>query len=1044
MGGRSIGMIPEIRLAIRPLAVRSILGAVFCALLMIGTHTWGENPVLATPDLNTSFDFRRDVRPLLSDHCFACHGPDEHDRQAGIRLDTAEGISDVVDLESWEDSLIVERIRSDDPDVVMPPADFHKPLDDKAKSLIERWVKSGAPFQDHWAFVPPRRTELTNFDQPIADADEPDRPRFDRIDQWIDQALANNGLQPNGSADRFTLARRVSFDLIGLPPTWDDVASFAADHSPNAYESFVDSLLQNPAYGEHVGRYWLDLVRYADTHGMHFDNYREMWPYRDWVINSFNDNKPFDVFITEQLAGDLLPNASRDQLIASGFNRLNLTTNEGGTIYEEVFAHNVMDRTDAFGTIFLGLTTGCAVCHDHKFDPITQKDYYSLSAFFNSLDGKALDGNNKSHPPFISLPSDEQTAELTEVREELAMLAQEMQGPITEVDAAQNQWQRSFASYDEQNIIEAQSIQARNIEGSSEAIWLGDVHVAGPFPIDDTKARYKQKYADEDQNRFDADAKIKRPDLEYSWQQRDDVLPVLINALDGLVDQPSVSVLHQTLISPKKQEMNLLIDTDERHVIFFNGKEVGAKRDATIFSPLSRSYKLKMVKGINHLFIRTIQGKEKQSNGHNRLAYAYQDKSAEMPKRLMHKLNTLASIPTKDQSAELIESLRSFYRATYCDHPKWLAMQDMNKGMKKIEKNLNDRIPVTLVWKELNEPRDAFVLERGEYDAPREKVNRATPTFLPPMAQSVAKNRLELAKWLTDPDHPLTARVAVNRFWQQLFGTGLVKTSEDFGNQGSPPSHPELLDELSIDFRVSGWDVKALLKRLVMTNVYRRDSRTSPKMLEVDPNNRLLARGPRFRLDAEMLRDQMLSVSGLLVHQIGGPSVKPPQPAGLWAAVGYTGSDTGIFVADEGDSVHRRSVYTFWKRTSVSPAMSTFDAPSRESCTARRERTNTPLQALLLMNEPQVLEASHQLAKLILSSDGNDEAKLQRLFQRTTLRAPRPNELKTLTSLTVDLTNYYSNQLDQAHALIGTSDAPLAAWTIVANTLLNLDEVVCK
>ncbi|WP_404304791.1 PSD1 and planctomycete cytochrome C domain-containing protein [Neorhodopirellula lusitana] len=1215
-----------------------------CGIALICTGVQADDADSPVPET----DFRNEIRPLLSDHCFACHGPDEHDRQADVRLDTAEGIDDVVDAEHWNDSLILERIRSNDPDMVMPPADYHKPLDAHSIALLEAWIKSGAEFEAHWAFVAPQRTDGGSVAE---SADVAPTDKSTRIDYWINKAIVEKGLSPNGPADRNALARRVALDLTGLPPTWADVQSFVHDKSPAAYETFVDRLLQSPAYGEHMGRYWLDIVRYADTHGMHFDNYREMWPYRDWVINAFNDNKPFDEFITEQLAGDLLPDATLEQQIASGFNRLNVTTNEGGSIYAEVFARNVIDRTDAFGTVFLALTTGCAVCHDHKFDPIAQKDYFALSAFFNSLDARALDGNKKDHAPVISVPSEQQSEELTEVRAEIARLNDQLQGPIEEVDTAQRQWQRSLATPPQRVIQDMTPVHASSRQGSvvaingddvvvsepsakdvieillpipsgkwqalelhavtdkehprvgtavngnavlseitvqrrvpgsdtwtdvaiqsgsasfqqdsssfaiekafdgeihnndgwgvggqqrtgprfaefrfaepllavdpppsaadappgpantvhrsantenddqaqpteelriqlsyltkhthhllrsvrfrllktsaEDAAWqriqLGDVHTAGPFPIEGSDAGYREKIAGELQSKFDHQSPIRYQDNDYQWQLRDDVTPVLINRLGHADGTSSVTVMHQTLNSVVNQSVNLLVDSDEGHVVYFNGKKVGSKPTADKFEPLKRSYSLDLVEGDNHLFIRTIHAHDKdQPEGdeqdgadsrESKLVYAFQSRHVELPSQVLDELHALADVPLDQQQPDQASALQAFYRSTYCDVPAWIALQDMRNGVLKYEKELIGKIPTTLIWKETAQPREAFILQRGQYDDPGEKVSRETPGFLPPMDSSAPRNRLGLARWLTSPENPLTSRVAVNRFWQQLFGTGLVKTSEDFGSQGEPPSHPELLDELAIDFRDSGWDVKTLMKRLVMTDAYRRDNRAAPKMLEVDPTNRLLARGPRFRLDAEVLRDQMLAVSELLVDQQGGPSVKPPQPAGLWAAVGYTSSNTATFVADEGEKIHRRSVYTFWKRTSAPAVMSTFDAPSRESCTARRERTNTPLQALLLLNEPQTLEASKQLAINTLAAQDDKHQRLQHLFESVTLRKASPTEMATLTDLVADLTAYYASNPDESIALVHAKDSNLAAWTIVANTLLNLDEVVSK
>ncbi|CAD71575.1 MAG TPA: DUF1553 domain-containing protein [Rhodopirellula baltica] len=1161
-------------------------------------------------------DFARDIRPILSDHCFACHGPDEHDRQAGVRLDSAEGIADVIDQEEWQASLLIERIATDDSDMIMPPEDFHKPLSPKQIELLNQWVSEGAVYASHWAFATPRRHELPS-EEGVVSSD------VDRIDQWIDVQLKSLGLSAADSADRRSLARRVSFDLTGLPPKLERVEAFVADSSPNAYENYVDELLASPDYGEHMARYWLDLVRYGDTHGLHLDNYREMWPYRDWVIDAFNQNMSFDQFITRQLAGDLLPETNEAETlrnqIASGFNRLNVTTNEGGSIYDEVFARNVIDRTDSFGTIFLGLTTGCSVCHDHKFDPITQKDYFALSAFFNSLDGRAMDGNNKAHPPVVRVPSAEQSAELKQIASDLAELKAEMAGPLLEVDAAQLQWQQTLAASEEsfhanlmpvevttkndgkfkqnedgsvewdgtppakdvmhiisslpagtwrmlqlhaktdeehprvgtasnQNAVLSEiKIETRPddqsewtevpirsakatreqsgdefavtkaIDGKIDAktgwavggheatgdrtawfgvqtieaemgqirvslhyesqhvshmlrhvalslhssmdqlpedqrIVLGDSHLIGPLKVENVGNGLNKSFAGEDKNEFDPAKKVSYQDQDHEWQHRTDIVSVLSNELPTINDSTSVSILHQVIRSPSDQSVELMFGTDEGSVLFLNGKEVakqkpGNRKDDDI-QPLSQRHKLSLKKGDNHLFVRHVN-----RSGPATLTYAIHSPTVQFSEPLKQRLATL-SAPEESSDSPTVDwrAARAFYRELICEHPSWIALNDMHDGMIAMRVKINKQVPTTLVWKETAKPRDAHILERGLYDSPGEKVERAVPGFLPEFPEGAPVDRLGLAQWLLREDHPLTARVAVNRFWQQLFGNGLVKSSEDFGSQGHLPSHPELLDELAIDFRESGWNVKEMMKRLVMTETYRRDATATSNMLTVDPNNRYFARGPRFRLDAETLRDQMLSLSGLLVTTRGGPSVKPPQPAGLWEAVGYTDSDTANFVPDEGDKTVRRSVYTFWKRTSAPAVMSTFDAPSRESCTARRERTNTPMQALLLLNETQAMLAAKAMAQEITASPTPDQSdweaisrkRIQSAFERVTLRPIETNELRSLELLMADLIEHYSVQLEEARKLAGTPDPELAAWTVVMNTLLNLDEVVCK
>ena len=1149
-------------------------------------------------------DFSREIRPILSDHCFACHGPDEQTREADLRLDTAAGLSSVVTSGDLSKSELLSRVNSKDADLLMPPPEFHKPLASAQRKRLERWIESGAKIEQHWSFRPPAQPEFpahVSNDSPAA------------IDYLINQRAKSAGLELNPRADRRTLIRRVSLDLTGLPPTREQVTAFLSDESPNAYERLVDRLLGSAEFGRHVGRYWLDLVRYADTHGLHLDNYREMWPYRDWVIQAINDNMPFDEFMTLQLAGDLLPDANQSQKIASGFNRLNVTTGEGGSIYDEVFTRNVIDRTDAFGTIFLGLTTGCAVCHDHKFDPISMEDYYSLFSYFNSLDGRALDANIKNPAPAIPVPTKEQKQQVGDFEETLIDLRNSMVMPIRTVDSAQRAWEQALvkgiapkverlmptrvdseagtqmtiredgsfeftaspAAKDTTTIVapiksgtqwqtlhlEALVDEANNRVGSStngnavlseisveitddslegqwlkvpitygfadfeqkdgsfsirqafdskindstgwavgghqkpggrsawfvipalmaegengkvrirlhyqskfathhlrrvrlsvsdtsptvpvdQRITLSPVSAAGPFTVENAIAAYGRKYASQ-QGEFKPDEVFNHEDRPYRWQERVDLTEVQIQNLPTVEDRSSVMVLHQQLSAPKATKVTLLFGTDGGHAIYLNGKQVSISKEQQELNPLALEYELDLKQGDNDLYFKVVN-----YSPPSRLTFAFRSPAIDTPRQL----NQLLSVAEQERSEQDRVSLMNFYRKVYCLHPDWLALVDQEKGVRKALKKVNDSVSTTLVWKELAKPRQSHVLVRGQYDQPGKPVPRATPTFLPAMPADAPANRLGLAQWLAMENHPLTARVAVNRYWQQIFGVGLVKTSEDFGSQGEPPSHPELLDYLAVDFQTHDWDVKRFLKTLVMTDAYTRSSKVSPSAQETDPENRLLARGSRHRLDAEVLRDQALFVAGLLTDHPGGPSVKPPQPDGLWKAVGYSGSNTVSFKPDNGDKVHRRSVFTFWKRTSPPPQMSTFDAPSRESCTARRERTNTPLQALLLMNETQYVESAEKLAMRVLSateipSEPEAErltARIVWLYETVLSRPPSKAEQSEVQSLLSDLIGYYSDQPDLTAKVSKNADPTEAAWTIFASTVLNLDEAVSK
>lgn len=778
-------------------------------------------------------EFNRDVRPILSTKCFECHGPDEQSREAELRLDIAD-TSDgpfreqddaIIKPGDVDASSLWSRVTASDNDLLMPPVDSHKErLADRELEIIRQWIKQGAEYESFWAFVPPKPQEAPT----VADA----AWNSNRIDRFVRSRLEQLERTPKMQADKRTLIRRVTFDLTGLPPTLDEIAAFLVDGSDTAFETVVDRLLSSPHYGEHMARYWLDVVRFADTNGIHHDHYREMTPYRDWVIRAFNDNLRFDDFVRYQLAGDLYEQPTIDQQIASGFNRLHLVIDRGTALPEESFTRNVVDRVNAVGTAFLGLTVGCAVCHDHKYDPITQRDYYQLYAFFNNIDSTPETPGRNIHPPFIRLPSEEQERHIREI-----------------------------------------------------------------------------------------DARIATANEQLVTQQ-----------------------------NQRKQ-----VDAD-----------AGATDDA------------------------------------------------------------------KKIAAESVQS----------------AEQHL-ESLKQQKAGLENEVPVSLVMKERSEVRPTHVLVRGVYDQPGELVERNTPGFLPPLkSHGPVKTRMDLANWLTDRSHPLTARVTVNRLWQQFFGVGLVKTSEDFGAQGEWPSHPALLDDLTVNFMESGWDVRHLVKTIVMSQTYQQSSVASREEYLEDPDNRLLARGSRFRLDAEMIRDQILAISGLLNRKMYGRSVKPPQPPNLWKSVSMVSSSTYSFEPDTGDRIYRRSVYSFWKRALPPPQMTIFDAPTREACIARRERTNTPLQALVLMNEPQYFKAAQQLAKDILSRSESWDLtdRLRYAYESVTCCVADNEELADLTNAVEQFRAVYSADPEAAQAmtteageLTDAERVELAAWTMLVNSLFNLD-----
>ena len=777
-----------------------LLRAIFLGLTVGALEAVANERTPARPGFN------RDIRPILSDACFHCHGPDQNTREAGLRLDVRDDATSATESGAVaivpghpEKSEVVRRIFSTDEDDRMPPDRSHKSLTPRQKEVLSHWIAQGAEYQNHWAYEPVQRPPVPT-------------PNDHPVDAFIRQRLATENLRAAEEADRVTLIRRATLDLTGLPPSLVEVDAFLNDTAPGAWERVIDRLLASPHYGERMAIDWLDAARYADTNGYQVDRDRSLHPWRDWVIQAFNENKRFDQFTLEQLAGDLLPNATVAQRVATGFNRNHMINEEGGVTEEEFLANYTADRVETTATVWLAQTFNCARCHDHKFDPLTQRDFYSLKAFFHNVSEKGAGDYSKpanvSSPPFLPVPGPDLAAKISAIKT--------------------------------------------------------DIEQAAPNQSPEGKARV----------------------------------------------------------------------------------------------------------------------------------------------------------------AALTKSLEEAENA----------------------------VPVTLVMDDAM-PRDTFILLRGAFDQPGEKVTAATPAIMPPMSDSLPRNRLGLARWLVDPAHPLTARVTVNRYWQMLFGTGLVATAEDFGSQGEPPNHPELLDWLAAEFISSGWDTKAMLRLLVTSATYRQSSKFTPAARERDPDNRLLARGPRFRLPGEFVRDQALAASGLLATKIGGPSVKPYHPPGLYEQI-TEGSGTTVYVPGKGEDLHRRSLYTYWKRSVPNPAMMLFDAPFRETCVMRRPRTNTPLQALNLLNDPTYVEASRRLAqRMLLEGGASTSSRLTHGFRLVTARHPRPAEMTILTaSLERTLLDFQADQAG-AEALLqvgeattqpGLNAAELAAYTTVASTLLNLDETVTK
>ncbi len=1057
-----------------------MLRPIFHALILICIGCW-----LAEPASCESVDYLRDIRPILSDKCYACHGPDEGSREADLRLDQLESAiatngsqhAAIVRGEA-ERSELVRRIESTDADLLMPPTESGKALTHDEIALIRRWIADGAEWKQHWAFVSPKRPSV------------PHGNRLSPIDYFVQAKLTERGVSSSQRAAKEMLIRRVTFDLTGLPPSLEEVNEFLSDDSPGAYEKVVDRLLRSQHYGEHMARFWLDAARYGDTHGLHLDNYREMWPYRDWVINAFNRNMPFDQFVTEQLAGDLLPNATLDQQIATGFCRAHVSTNEGGSIEQEVFTRNVVDRVSTFGTVFLGLTLECSSCHDHKFDPISQKEFYQLFAFFNSLDGPAMDGNVKDPAPVVSVPSPAQQETIKSLEAEIADLQSSRDALRGDRGPEFESWLTSIAelgiSNGELSITDDLVVHCtfdgesgRKVVNHASSDQLGQL--VGPVErVDGAQGSGLHLH---DGGHLNLGNVAKFNDSEsFSFG-------LWVNPANGrnrvVLGKTDASQLHRgyelslldgrvTVKLSRRQPgyvikvttRESLVPTNEWHHVFVTYDGSRRASGVTIYvdgqaQPVTVwSDALQFKGGIRNnrpLLVGTRdQGRDFQGTVDDVRVYGKRLTDAEV--RAIYLENQLAFVratPRKSWTEDQITLLSHFYLLNHDEQFK-RKTDKLGELLTALHQE-KLAIPTTLVYRELATPREAHVLQRGEYDRPGEVVSRHTPSMLPPMAPELPRNRLGLARWLLNDANPLVSRVTVNRFWQQFFGTGLVETSEDFGNQGALPSHPQLLDWLASEFRVSGWDVKALMKSLVMSETYQQSSKATPELIQKDPKNRYLARGPRYRLDAEMLRDQALAVSGLLVRSVGGSSVKPPQPKGLWLAVGFSSSNTVEFVADtDPHKIHRRSLYVFYKRTSPPPAMNTFDAPSRESACVRRERTNTPLQSLLLMNDPQYVEAARALAARVMRSPSKtDQQRVALMYRLCTARKADPLTITELMDFYHIQRERYSADRSAAESLLSvlsdyrTGDESLdasehAAWTLVANLILNLDVVVTK
>ena len=1053
----------------------------------------------ASPTGPAKVDFNRDIRPLLSEHCYACHGPDEAKRKAGLRLDLEEGA--FKELKSGGRALVagdlvkstlVARIASADPEEVMPPPKHNKPLKPEQVALLKQWVQEGAAWKKHWSFIPPERPGLPA----VKDHKWPRNP----IDYFTLARLEKEKLPPNPEADKATLIRRATLDLTGLPPTIAEVDAFLADKSRDAYEKLVDRLLASPHYGERMAQNWLDLARYADTSGYHFDGVRFMWLWRDWVIQAFNENKPYDEFTVEQLAGDLLPQPTQAQRIATGFVRNNMTNDEGGADPDEYLNKYVVDRVNTLGAVWLGLTVGCTECHDHKYDPLKTKEFYRLYAFFHNVPEKGLDRiRTDNQPPRLPVPTTEQALKFVEADFALKDAEKTLADRANELGETQEKWERetttkpppkpnddgllAVLAFDDSlavaaggamaagkmveaekpEFVEGRLGKALKLDGKAHAEYGRLVGPVGQVGLDRTNAFSYGAWV-----KLEGDGTIlskmeKSPgfrgfDLLFSSERFE------VHLANAWPDN-ALKVRTKDKF-PKNQWLQVLVAYDG------SGKAAGVKlfvngraRDVEI----EKDKLTETIANNEPLRIGARNG-EAQLKGLVDDVRIYQRALAVEDARALT-LNGYLPLIAKsrgNRSEDERSELQRFYKENYA--VDYLRSDAALAEARKRKEEFYAKIPTTMIAEEMQPPRDTFVFVRGDFRNKGEQVTPGTPAVLPPLPEGPT-NRLALARWLVAKEHPLMARVTVNRYWAMFFGTGLVKTINDFGSQGEWPSHPELLDWLAVQFRdgdaggqraegrrrraeirtphsTGAWDIKDLVRMIMTSATYRQSAAVTPEKLERDPYNRLFTRGPRVRLDAEFVRDNALAVSGLLNDQIGGPSVKPYQPPGIW-----DGTDSK-FEQDHGDALYRRGMYVFWRRSAHYPSFATFDAPNREVCTFLRQRTQTPLQSLVLMNDPAFVEAARGLAERVLREEPNDaDKRLVRAFRHTLGRAPQADENSVLQKTYAQQLANFRQDCEAAKALLKVGESPLlekvdvaelAAMTAVANVLLNLNETITK
>jgi len=1070
-------------------------------LLLFALSVALPSPSSAQSKISTSgstpaktLSFNQTIQPILSENCYPCHGPDPGARKAKLRLDRGEFAfaphdksGPAIHPGKPDQSPLVHKIEAKNPKHRMPPPEAHKTLKPEQIALLREWVKQGAVYEEHWSFIAPKP-------QTVPDVTERKWVR-NAIDNFVLTNLEKEGLVHSPEGDRRSLIRRVTYDLTGLPPSPEQVEAFVADTSADAYEKVVDRLLASPRYGEHRAHYWLDVARYGDTHGLHTDHYRSIWPYRDYVIKAYNQNKHFDQFIRDQLAGDMLPDKTLDTIVASAYVRAGISTAEGGTLSEELRVNLKRERTEAYSAAFLGLTAGCANCHDHKFDPITQKDFYQLTAFFNNLTEYPSNDERKEWPPFLMVPKPDVRAAYEETLAKRTAIEREIHDRRAKVRELIAAWLAQPSLAPRPVSTDALMVRLRFDEGKGDEFADSSSGVKKKFatatavPVVWGEGTWFWPYmrmeisthlalpdvGDEDGSKAFSVASWVQPHLR-PLEPKDNSKPdgVILSRADATQDSRGWQIATtkgkvRFVLAHKLPDDAMQVETTEKvlavgrwnHVAVAydgSGKAAGVKlyvdgrpQEVTVIKdalkgPTSTTAPLEFgrvhpdTSPLRQTGFQDFRFYQRAVSGEEAARLPYVDYVSEVARR-----------PISEWSEDELHTVSEYYFAEKDEPTQALEAQipHLNRELARLSADGD----IVIICEEAPTLAYADVLTRGAFGARKERVRPGVPHFLPALKAGTTLDRLALAEWTVSPSNPLTARVTVNRMWSEIFGTGLVETTEDFGVMGTRPSHPELLDWLALDFRDHDWDVKRFYKQLVMSATYRQSARATPEQIEKDPKNRLLAHGPRFRMDGEMLRDTALASSGLLVEKIGGPSVKPYQPAGVWEAGSHQNSDTKSYEQDHGDALYRRSLYTFWKRMATMPNMDALDEPVRDGSCTRRQRTDTPLQALVMMNDPQWLEASRQLAERVIRESPNDDARMDRLGEILLARRWEPKEKAALEKALMKFESIYAHDQSSAETLVAVGESQrnldlhvdeLASWMMVASAALNLDAVMNK